>query len=126
MGRSSAATYSGEPGLTHRDDEMCCRALVAVVCLNILSGAPASAEKKNTGPAPASFQKQIPKNQRIEHALNRLTFGPRPGDLERVRSMGLKKWVDQQLHPGRIAENPVLLEKLKALNSLSMSSQDLV
>src|SRR5262245_54203079 len=36
------------------------------------------------------------------HVLNRLTFGPRPGDVERVRAIGLTSWVDQQLHPERI------------------------
>jgi len=38
----------------------------------------------------------------ILHILNRLTFGPRPGDTDRVRAMGLASWVDQQLHPERI------------------------
>jgi len=43
-------------------------------------------------------------DDRILHALNRFTFGPRPGDLEAVRKMGLDKWFDQQLHPETIAE----------------------
>ena len=41
---------------------------------------------------------------RILHALNRFTFGPRPGDLDAVRAMGLEKWFDQQLHPQSIDE----------------------
>jgi len=45
---------------------------------------------------------QIQGDQRIIHALNRFTFGPRPGDLEAVRAMGLEKWFDQQLHPASI------------------------
>jgi uncharacterized protein (DUF1800 family) len=45
---------------------------------------------------------QIQGDQRIIHALNRFTFGPRPGDLEEVRAMGLEKWFDQQLHPASI------------------------
>ncbi|SPF52948.1 conserved hypothetical protein [Candidatus Sulfopaludibacter sp. SbA4] len=40
--------------------------------------------------------------------------------------MGLKKWIDLQLHPGRIPENPVLTAKLKTLDTLAMSSTDLV
>ncbi|MGD0939164.1 MAG: DUF1800 family protein, partial [Terracidiphilus sp.] len=39
-------------------------------------------------------------NQRILHALNRFTFGPRPDDLERVRAIGLDQWFELQLHPG--------------------------
>ena len=38
----------------------------------------------------------------ITHALNRLTFGPRAGDVDKVRAMGLAAWIDQQLHPERI------------------------
>ena len=37
---------------------------------------------------------------RAVHALNRLGYGPRPGDVERVQKMGLDKWIDQQLHLG--------------------------
>ncbi len=47
---------------------------------------------------------QLQSDQRIIHALNRFTFGPRPGDLEAVRTMGLDKWFDQQLHPVSIDE----------------------
>lgn len=72
------------------------------------------------------FSRQLSGNLKIEQALNRLTFGARPGDAEQVRKMGLKKWVDLQLHPERISENPVLAEKLKTLDSLRMSSSDLV
>ena len=38
----------------------------------------------------------------ITHVLNRLTFGPRPGDVDKMRAMGLASWIDQQLHPERI------------------------
>src|SRR4051812_30388007 len=41
----------------------------------------------------------------IEHALNRLTFGVRPGDVDRVRAMGLQEWIDQQLHPAKIDDH---------------------
>ena len=67
------------------------------------------------------FEKRLGKDQGILHVLNRLTFGPRPGDVEAVRKMGLKKWIDQQLHPERIAENPELAERLRPLKSLPMS-----
>ena len=72
------------------------------------------------------FFKQIPKDQKVLQALNRLAFGPLPGDVGKVRAMGLKKWVDLQLHPERIPENPVLTAKLKEMDTLTMSSEDLV
>jgi uncharacterized protein (DUF1800 family) len=76
--------------------------------------------------APTFSLKKLSGEKKIVHALRRLTFGPRPGDVERVRSMGLNKWIDQQLHPERIAENPALEPKLAKLASLRMSSSDIV
>jgi uncharacterized protein (DUF1800 family) len=80
---------------------------------------------KNAGQT-RQFFKQIPKNQRILQALDRLTFGPRSGDVERVRAMGLRKWIDLELHPERTPENPVLEDKLRALDTLAMTSDELV
>ena len=73
----------------------------------------------------SQFSQPLSKDQEILHALNRLTFGPRPGDVEAVQKMGLKKWIDQQLHPERIPENPEVAERLKPLESLRMSSAEI-
>ena len=35
----------------------------------------------------------------IVHVLGRTAFGPRPGDVERVRTMGIQRYIDEQLHP---------------------------
>jgi uncharacterized protein (DUF1800 family) len=43
----------------------------------------------------------------VLHALNRLTFGPGPDDVERVQRMGLAAWIDQQLNPSRINDSAV-------------------
>ena len=43
-------------------------------------------------------------HDRILHALNRFTFGPRPGDVEAVQTVGLDAWFEQQLHPAAIAD----------------------
>ncbi|HTC87851.1 MAG TPA: DUF1800 domain-containing protein, partial [Bryobacteraceae bacterium] len=67
------------------------------------------------------FKKKLSKDDQIIHALDRLTFGPRPGDVDRVKKIGLKKWLDQQLHPDRMDENPVLEARLQALESLRMT-----
>src|ERR1043166_6558708 len=91
------------------------------VLLTLLSAAALSAFGKKS-----DFLKQIPKNDRITHALNRLTFGPRPGDADAVRALGLKKWISQQLDPNSVPENPALLEKLKYMDTLTMSSQEMV
>jgi uncharacterized protein (DUF1800 family) len=72
------------------------------------------------------FQKKLNKDQQILHALDRLTFGPRPGDVESVKKMGLKKWIDLQLHPERIKESADLEAKLVPLESLQMTPMQAV
>jgi uncharacterized protein (DUF1800 family) len=66
-----------------------------------------------TGPiAPAA---SIPSDRNaVEHALNRLTYGPRPDDVERVQKMGLSTWIDQQLTPSRI-DDAALASRLPAI-----------
>lgn len=97
---------------------------MAVLCLMPGWGSAKSAKK--VVPKGPSFSKQIAPDQRVWQALDRLTFGPRPGDAERVNALGLKKWIDLQLHPARIPENPTLEAKLKTLDTLGMTSDELV
>jgi uncharacterized protein (DUF1800 family) len=63
----------------------------------------------------AQFEKKLSGDQEILHALDRLTFGPRPGDIEAVKKMGLSKWIDLQLHPERIPENEALAKLVEPL-----------
>jgi uncharacterized protein (DUF1800 family) len=100
--------------------------LTAVLCLCLLGPVPGFAQ---ADPAPADKLPGHPKSratyqsgqlhgdERILHALNRFTFGPRPGDLEVVRAIGLDAWFEQQLHPesldltdlnARLAEYPAM------------------
>ena len=60
---------------------------------------------------------QLQGDERILHALNRFTFGPRQGDLEAVRAMGLDKWFNQQLHPATLdqAELNARLDQFPAM-----------
>src|SRR5215472_766663 len=78
------------------------------------------------GQAAGPFNQRLSPDQQIIHALNRLTFGPRPGDVEQVRRIGLNKWIELQLHPDQIPENPALEPKLKPLATLQMSLADVV
>lgn len=48
--------------------------------------------------------RELAADQQVIHALNRLTFGAKPGDATRVREIGLDKWVELQLHPERIPD----------------------
>ena len=59
------------------------------------------------------------------HTLNRLGFGPRPGDLDRVKSIGIEAYIDEQLHPERIPD-PVVDAKLASFSSLRMDIPELL
>ena len=72
------------------------------------------------------FQLKLAKDKQAEHALDRLTFGARPGDVAAVQQLGVQKWIDRQLHPQSIPENPKLEERLAAMKTLSLSPAELV
>jgi hypothetical protein len=63
--------------------------------------------------------------QEIEHLLNRIGFGPRPGDLERVRKLGIEKYIDQQLHPDRI-DDSATDARLSSIPSIRMSTPEIL
>jgi uncharacterized protein (DUF1800 family) len=64
-------------------------------------------------------------DEAILQALNRLGFGPKPGDLEHVKAIGLQKWIDQQLHPESISDS-ALEARLDRFPTLKMSSTKLL
>ncbi|MDT4956155.1 MAG: hypothetical protein QOJ02_4293 [Acidobacteriota bacterium] len=67
---------------------------------------------------------RLTQEQRILHVLNRLGFGARPGDVERVRAMGLDRYIEQQLHPEKISDE-VADAKVKNLDALKLSTPEL-
>src|SRR6266581_2998991 len=67
----------------------------------------------------------LTEDEAILQALNRLGFGPRPGDLQRVKEMGLQKWIDQQLRPDSLNDS-ALEARLDRFPTLKMSSSKLV
>ena len=69
--------------------------------------------------------RELAADQQIIHALNRLTFGPRPGDAQKVRAMGLDRWIDLQLHPERI-DNRSLEKFVQRYSVLRQDQNDLL
>jgi uncharacterized protein (DUF1800 family) len=67
----------------------------------------------------------LSEDQRILHALNRLGYGPRPGDVERVRQMGVAAYIERQLSPRSIAD-PGVEQALAAYPVLGQSAAQLV
>jgi uncharacterized protein (DUF1800 family) len=76
-------------------------------------------DKDKAGDAGAAEQK------RAVQALNRLTFGPRPGDIQQVMAMGVDRWIDLQLHPEKIPDSAVEA-RLAPFRTLRMSSKEIV
>jgi uncharacterized protein (DUF1800 family) len=79
----------------------------------------ADAQRKAVSQAPG-----LTDDQRIIHVLNRLGFGARPGDVERVKAMGLNKYIEQQLSPEKL-NDAVADAKVKDLSTLSMTTAEL-
>src|SRR5690348_15295860 len=68
---------------------------------------------------------ELSPDEAILHALNRLAYGPRPGDVERVRQMGLAKWIEQQLNPNSI-DDKSMEARLQDYPTLRMSTSKLI
>lgn len=67
----------------------------------------------------------FPRDDRaIAHVLGRIGFGARPGDLERVRTAGLQRYIDEQLHPEHIADTAVTA-RLAGLTTIGLSSRQI-
>jgi uncharacterized protein (DUF1800 family) len=105
--------------------------LAAVVLLLIPFGPAEARGKKIKKVKPSdnpveyrTFSRALSEEDRLDHALRRLTFGPRPGDRERLEQAGFDKWIDAQLHPERVPENPLLTERLAPLESLRLNIHD--
>src|ERR1700733_11403974 len=111
------------------------RSLAAFLCLGLTappvsdwSQEPPAAGK----PAPAGAKARAPYqsgqlhgDKRILHAMNRLTFGPRPGDLDVVRTIGLDNWFEQQLHPASL-DLTDLNARLAEFPAMQWTPQDLL
>ena len=68
---------------------------------------------------------ELTEDQALWHALNRLGYGPAPGDADRIRKMGLEKWIDQQLHPESV-DDSALEQRLQKYPTLTESSGKLL
>ena len=75
--------------------------------------------------APSSAQTTLDGDQRILHVLDRLAYGPRPGDVERVRRIGLDTYLAEQLDPERV-DDAVSDVALRPLRTLGMGTAELL
>lgn len=68
---------------------------------------------------------ELSEDEAILHVLNRLAYGPRPGDVERIRQVGLEKWIDHQLNPDSI-DDSALDRHMQEYPTLKMSAKELL
>jgi uncharacterized protein (DUF1800 family) len=87
--------------------------------------APGDQPTAQTKVRPAYKSTQLKGDERIEHALNRFTFGPKPGDVDAVRAMGLDRWFESQLHPESIDETD-LNARLAQFPAMQWNTEDLL
>jgi len=87
--------------------------LVALLAASTVAATP------STSPVPSN-----PDDKTILHVLNRIGFGARPGDVERVRQIGLSAYIEQQLHPERIRDEQ-MAARLAGFETLNKSSRDI-
>jgi uncharacterized protein (DUF1800 family) len=92
------------------------RRLAPTFLLAAVAAAPLAANKSKSA-VPAN-----PDDKTIVHVLNRIGFGARPGDVDRVRQMGLQTYIDQQLHPEKIPDS-ALAAHLQGFETLDKSSR---
>lgn len=95
--------------------------LLAVTTILISAAVLLAADKKSKKTTPA----QMDEDKKILHTLNRFTFGPRPGDVEAVRAMGLDKWFELQLHPEKIDDSS-MEARLTPFLTLKMSTREMM
>lgn len=88
--------------------------MLALLCSAWLAVVPAQGAGAKDAPAPLNDR------ERAVHLLNRLAFGPAPGEVERVLAMGVDAWLDEQLTPAA-ARDPRLLETLKGFETIDLS-----
>ncbi|MGB9197747.1 MAG: DUF1800 domain-containing protein [Terriglobales bacterium] len=93
--------------------------LVAFALLACLSGTRFAVGKKKVAVGGMDEQK------RALHALNRLTFGARPEDAERVAQLGVDKWIELQFHPEKIDDSR-LDARLASFRTLRMNTGEIV
>jgi uncharacterized protein (DUF1800 family) len=88
-----------------------------------IAGVAAGLAGAAAGQQPAA---QLSRQEKVIQALDRLSWGITPGEVQQVEQTGLRKWIDEQLHPDLLPENPVLTAALAPLKTLTMSPAEVI
>ena len=96
----------------------------AVLCA-LMVGQPLVAAASIVKRGPSAGVQPMRGEERVVHALNRLTFGPRPGDVAAVQAVGLSTWFEDQLNPGKI-DDSALQARLAQFPAMQLSQAELM
>ena len=111
----------------HKNRKLLASLLLLLTVMSAIAVVAADKKKKNKrskNQANAAVI-QMDEQKRAIHVLNRFTFGPRPGDVQRIEAMGIDNWFEQQLRPEKI-DDSALEARLAPFRTLKMSTNELV
>ncbi len=96
--------------------------------IRIEPGSSTLASAEHLIPAPVALAKgrvpRLTEDQKILHLLNRIAFGPRPGDIDRIKQVGVDRFIEEQLHPETIDDSN-LETRLEVLPTQRLASAEL-
>jgi uncharacterized protein (DUF1800 family) len=98
--------------------------IAALLASTFAVGISGQSMKAGTKASASKSAAKLSEDQRILHVLNRLGFGARPGDVERVKQMGVENYIAQQLYPEKINDS-ASEAKLQNLETLRMTTAQL-
>jgi uncharacterized protein (DUF1800 family) len=101
----------------------------ALACVLAVPALTLYGKKKVATPDPETVTPALPQmsgDQKVLYALNRLAYGPRPGDVETVKKFGLDRWIELQLNPQSIRDNPTLVTKIQPLDTLVLPADVMI
>jgi uncharacterized protein (DUF1800 family) len=103
---------------------LACLVIICLTCFAAVAPGDASATLNERELAKALASSRLTQEQQILHVLNRLGYGPRPGDIKNVKTLGLAEYISRQLEPERI-DDSALTQRLERLETIQMSSSQL-
>jgi uncharacterized protein (DUF1800 family) len=116
----------------YKKSDRAMRFVAALLAFLLAFGSPVGAsqeaksqkQKGAQGSSQSDAAKKLTEEQKVAHLLDRVTFGARPGDVERVMKLGWEKYLDEQLRPERISDQ-LAEQRLKNIESIHLSSAEL-
>src|SRR5215471_15465319 len=110
--------------LYRRESGMRQLAAVSIIAALLVSTFASLASAQNMKAPAQKTAAKLAADQRVLHVLNRLGFGARPGDVERVKAMGVDKYIELQLNPEKI-DDSASEARLQNLETLRMTTAEL-